>query len=88
MGIFNPKFKESQDPEYVSNRHLGKRTTLETFEDEYTIKQRQENLIKDLHSNGNETDFYVDAENKKTPLHELNGQNEKLLREARRSIAS
>lgn len=67
------------------NSHIGGRVTTEEFEDDYTKKMRAEKILASQEED-NKNDYFIDADGRKTPIEQLNGQTEKLLREARDSL--
>ncbi len=69
---------------YTPNRNIGGRVTTEEFEDDYTRKTRAEKLQA---SSDYKTGYFIDANGNKTPIEQLNGQTERLLKEARESLA-
>ncbi len=79
--IINRVDKNLKDKkDYVPNKRLNGRKTVEEFEDEYVKKtQAAKNY-------GQKPEVFTDADGRSTPIEQLDGQTERLLREARQSI--
>ena len=70
---------------FKPNQHIGETKKMGIMEDDYTIAQRRERELAELKTES-QGDFFTDKDGHKTPIQNLNGQTEALLRQAREDI--
>ncbi len=70
---------------FKPNQHIGETKKMGIMEDDYTITQRRERELAELQTES-QGDFFTDKNGRKTPIQNLNGQTEALLRQAREDI--